>query len=464
MNKLLDLCEIWDLTLPAHPPHSRLYALEPLGMGTSNIESLTSYVTRLAGAHSVSLRTLVLQQLLPQLKCDYLSNPLKNSLDAFWIEAARALNGTGTLAKDWAYALERLTLRTDLQFLTLLPWASVLTQQRLLRITRAWCPDCFMEWQTAGQPIYEPLLWNVSAVFLCPRHQRPLLEKCPHPDCQATLPVLASHFQPGYCSKCARWLGVVPDPPDLSSTTGQWRWRIWVAETVGELVAHNMDLKLLPHLRNIPDLIAASLEQVADSRMQNLAEKLQLSRRTVNAWKLGRQVPQIESLMRLCYCCGVSLYDLFTLQFGTLNLDKLKTRSLPDIPSPTRNRRHRIPIDLVSIRQSLEAVLAQNEQPPPSMREVARRLNHSPRELREYFPELCRAISKRRKNYYKIRGKEKLEQQKEQVRQTILEIHSQGLYPSSYKVGLALSEPGLMRNPILAKTRRDMLQKLGLTD
>ena len=39
---------------------------------------------------------------------------------------------------------------------------SVLTQQRLLRKNRAWCPDCFMEWQAAEQPIYEPLLWNVS--------------------------------------------------------------------------------------------------------------------------------------------------------------------------------------------------------------------------------------------------------------------------------------------------------------
>ena len=228
----------------------------------------------------------------------------------FWIEAARALNGTGVLARDWAQVLERLTLRTDLRFLTLQPWAAVLTQQRLLRITRAWCPDCFLEWQAAGQPIYEPLLWNVSAVALCLRHQRILLEQCPYPDCRATLPVLASHLRPGYCSKCSRWLGVADDPSHISWTTEQWRWQIWIAETVGELLSYNMNLTVIPHLRNIPDLITAAREQVADGSMQNLAESLKLSRRTVNAWKLGRQVPQIESLMRLCYCCGVSLYDL----------------------------------------------------------------------------------------------------------------------------------------------------------
>jgi len=78
MNKLLNLCEIWDLTLPAYSPHSRLYALEPLGVDTSHVESLTSYMARLAAAHSVSLRTLVIQELLPLLKRDYLSNPFGN--------------------------------------------------------------------------------------------------------------------------------------------------------------------------------------------------------------------------------------------------------------------------------------------------------------------------------------------------------------------------------------------------
>ncbi len=70
-----------------------------------------------------------------------------------------------------------------------------------------------------------------------------------------------------------------------------------------QLILHNKDLSIVPHLENIPELIRASREQVADDNMQNLAEKLQLSRRTLNAWMLGRQIPQIESLMRLCYCC-----------------------------------------------------------------------------------------------------------------------------------------------------------------
>lgn len=458
-------CETWDLALPAHPLHSRLYALEPLGLGTPHVESLTSYVTRLAEAHSVSLRTLTLQELLPLLRRPYLSRSFGNGLCSFWKEAARALNGTGALARDWVQVLERLTLRTDLRFLTLLPWATVLTQQRLLRSTRAWCPECFMEWQTAELPIYEPLLWNLSAVSLCLRHQRALLRQCPYPDCHAVLPLLASHIHPGYCSKCSRWLGVINkmnnEPFNISWTTEEWHRQIWVAETVGKLVAHNTNLTVTPQRVNIPDLITAYREQVAGS-MQDLAENLQLARRTLHAWQIGEQVPQMGSLMRLCYCCGASLYDLFTLQTGTPKFGDLKIRSLPDIPNSSRKRRH--PFDAIRIRQILETTLASEEQPPPAMRTVAKHLSYSPKELREHFPELCRAISMRYENYCKVRGEQKVERLKEDVRQAMLNIHSQGLYPSSHKVGSFLDEPAVMRTPVISSFWHEMLQELGQAD
>lgn len=462
MNRQLDLCETWDLTFPLHSPRSGLYALEPLGVNTPNVESLTSYMARLAGAHSVSLRTLMKQELLPRLRRDYLSNPF-GSLDAFWLEAARALNGTGILAQDWAQALERLTLRTDLQLLTLLPWTAVLTQQRLLRSVRAWCPDCFIESQAMGLPIYEPLLWNVKAVSVCLRHQRALLERCPYPDCRAELPVLASHLRPGYCSKCSRWLGVMTDLSNISQTSNQWHWQVWAAEMIGELLSHNTDLTITPHLRNIPNLITAVREQVAHGNMQNLARRLQLSYWTLYAWHSGKQIPQLESLLRLCYCCKVSLYEMFTLPCGILHWGKLEIRSLPDILNPNRNRRHPIPMDLVSIQQHLEDVLTQEEQPPPSMRTVAKRLNYSPRELREHFPELSRAISKRRRNYHTVRREQRILQLKDEIRQAILKIHSQGLYPTSHRVGLLLSNPAVMRDRLAVRLWSDMLQELKIT-
>ena len=51
--------ESWSLSSPPVPPRSQLYSLQPIGVGTGMVESLTGYVGRLAEAHSVSVGDLV---------------------------------------------------------------------------------------------------------------------------------------------------------------------------------------------------------------------------------------------------------------------------------------------------------------------------------------------------------------------------------------------------------------------
>jgi hypothetical protein len=62
------VCAEWDLARPAIPSRGRLYSLEPVGIDTPEAESLTSYVSRLAEAHSVRVPDLVMHELLPFLK------------------------------------------------------------------------------------------------------------------------------------------------------------------------------------------------------------------------------------------------------------------------------------------------------------------------------------------------------------------------------------------------------------
>lgn len=53
------LFDSWSLSSSPIPPRSRLYSLEPIGIGTALVESLSGYVARLAEAHSVSVGDLV---------------------------------------------------------------------------------------------------------------------------------------------------------------------------------------------------------------------------------------------------------------------------------------------------------------------------------------------------------------------------------------------------------------------
>ena len=451
----LQPCEIW---IPASSPrilHSRLYALEPQGMGTPYVESLTSYIARLADAHSISVRNLLQCELLPCLEQSRIANP-SNSVDYFWSDAARALNGIGLLAKEWTQALQQLTLRNDLQYLTFLPWATVLTSQRLLKFHRAWCPECYLEWRADGQPIYEPLLWSVTAVLLCPRHQRYLVQICPYPDCQAKLPIFTSRFRPGYCTKCLRWLGVTDQPQAVSGE--EQNWHNYTARSIDNLLANNANAQRKPHLKNIPRVIRAC--RARHGSAWKLAQKLHLSRRTLKAWLEDKQVPQIESLIRVCYFCGVPLYDLLTAEPAKINLKTLTSHSLPNLLSPTKGCRNRTVMDVEYIRGKMVEVLESNEEPPPSMRQVAKRLNYSPRELREHFPDLNHAICDRRREYRRVCCEQKQLKFKSEIRQAILEIRAQGLYPSVPKIALLLSKPGIMRDYVFDKFRREVLDEL----
>ena len=47
--------ELWSIALPTMPARSRLYSLAPMGVGSAQVESVTSYVMRLANAHAVFL-------------------------------------------------------------------------------------------------------------------------------------------------------------------------------------------------------------------------------------------------------------------------------------------------------------------------------------------------------------------------------------------------------------------------
>src|SRR5260221_9664144 len=137
--------DLQDCEAPPISPRSRLYHLEPVGIGTPFVESLTSYVTRLAEAHCVSLRNLITHELLPLYGRSYLPRTTDdNNTSALWKDSP-TLNGINPSTRDFVRVLEQLTLHDNLRFLTMLPWAEVLSCRYLVRRTKAWCPFCYQE-------------------------------------------------------------------------------------------------------------------------------------------------------------------------------------------------------------------------------------------------------------------------------------------------------------------------------
>ena len=80
-------------TLGDHAPFPTRSELLPAGLGTSFIESLTSYIARLAESHCLTTRSLVVQKFFPSLGRSYLSGQRgHDSIAAFWKDTP-TLNG-----------------------------------------------------------------------------------------------------------------------------------------------------------------------------------------------------------------------------------------------------------------------------------------------------------------------------------------------------------------------------------
>jgi hypothetical protein len=190
----LGMCGTWSVETPRIPVRSRLYSLPPVGVGTRETESLTSYMARLAGAHALELGTLMRWEVFR------LVEPRRSVRR--W-----ALNGSGLMARKAVAALEHLTARCDLRYLTFTPWARYLNVTPLLRREKAWCPRCYQEQKRLGSVFYEHLLWAVRFVERCHVHNVPLVSECPFEDCRASSSPLATRSRPGHCSLCGRWVG-----------------------------------------------------------------------------------------------------------------------------------------------------------------------------------------------------------------------------------------------------------------
>ncbi len=444
------------------PLRSHLYHLEPIGIGTARVESLTSFISRLAEAHCVPVRKLVLHIILPLFGKSYLPSMAEDSnTTAFWKDSS-AFNGTSTSAGELVCVLERLTHHDNLRFLTMLPWAEALSCRYLTRRTKAWCPCCYQEWLEEGMPIYDPLLWGLEVVTLCLRHTCRLQEYCPH--CKRRMTMLAAQVIPGHCSQCRAWLGITSVLEDCDSDAGvegELHWQRYVVHTVGELLAASPALPSPPRREKFAQAIAEYLEYCADGKVSVLARKLRLSRRTIRDWKQGLQIPQLESLLQCCYLLDVSPLDLFNANVSMSKGVSQKALAEQLEVKGKVKKRYRV-LRAEEIRKELEAELLMQRSPPSPMIAVARRLKYDHSFLRRHFPELCRAISDRYRAYRKKKREERRQTILDEVRETTFSVHAQELYPSQERVRLLLAKPGSMKEPGALVTWHEALQELGL--
>lgn len=91
-------------------------------------------------------------------------------------------------------------------------------------------------------------------------------------------------------------------------------------------------------------------------------------------------------------------------------------------------------------------MIAKDESPPPSLREVGRRfgIRSYPTKLHSYFPEMCNVISERYLKYQKTSSENNKLEIRQQVRQIAIELHNKGVIPSSGNISKLMTKPSLI--------------------
>lgn len=111
---------------------------------------------------------------------------------------------------------------------------------------------------------------------------------------------------------------------------------------------------------------------------------------------------------------------------------------------PPRSRRSFHRLDREQCLELMQAILDGREE-PLSIRQIAIRLGHDQSVLRRHFPQECALIAQQAQEYRRQRGERHIAQLCNEVRQIVITLHTQGIYPSHRRVRKLLSKPSFMR-------------------
>jgi hypothetical protein len=150
--------------------------------------------------------------------------------------------------------------------------------------------------------------------------------------------------------------------PEKSNESDMGR-EIWIAKSIGDLLAVAPELKGFPLRERLRANLTACIESATFGNLLAFADITRTRRGALRDWVSGTHRPQISALLQMCYQIGVPVTQLLA-DPGAIDFDIAPLRNDREIRSPRRG---------AEVRLALERALA--EEPPPSVSEVARRLH-----------------------------------------------------------------------------------------
>lgn len=355
------------------PKRSVYSPLKPVGVGTPFVESLTSYLTRLAENHCVNVLDIILD--------------VTGSERTVTNQYGKSLNRNSNLSE---LVIEQLRMKTgvvEIGRLTLAGWDFIDTG--VLRYSKAWCPICFFEWGRLKQPLYEPLLWFFKIIDICVIHNVKLQDRCPH--CDKAINFLYKMGRIGYCPLCSKSLAIDPlslFTPFIFSEEEVMRQK-FIIRNVGEIIQNNHNLKTLKSELSLSTLLDRIIEERYDNNLAEFARDTKGMPSKLWAWRKKENKPQLYSIIWVATLFNTTVYKLIE---GYLPNRVSINKKVNGLFKPRRA----LPMLHTRIIEVFEKAL--NESPPPTLAQVAERVPCSRGYLRNKYPDYTTRITSRSKS------------------------------------------------------------------
>ena len=422
-----------------------LFPLPPSGLGSPHVESLASYVYRLAEAHSVGVATLCRHVVIPETGIDDRGKGIR-----YLSSRGYLVNGIGKVAHDWIQALSGLTGVDSIHGTTLLPLGPIASPRHLLRNDAAWCPLCLEERLSGQEEPFESLAWSVLVVKYCPVHRVRLSETCSH--CGSKVPFFSANRRVGCCPCCRRWLGGKYEPIGQSPKEDSVV-QIRMAEIVGDLLKDlpSLEGKITP--RSLSEGIRKAIGVASDGNLSNFAKMIGKKKGAVSAWRSGAVIPSFQEIVKIALSTGISVVEIMK---GTVSSEEdapgQTTASFPETTAQRNSYRSRTILLEKELRSALEQECSR------SVASICQKVGVPTRYAWLHCPDLAKDVSEKRKRAlcgsFEMR---ELSFEKE-LSQKVKEIREQGIYPSLRLIG-----ENIVRKAKLRKDQKRSLWK-GVVD
>ncbi len=427
-------------------PRAPFFGPGPIAVGTAAVESLASYVLRLAVCHRVTLYNFLKSRPPDLAPC--------------FIEAASAIgtrydteirsggvNGSpqGAII---ARALATLTGRPAVAWTTFSAYNGHAGTRRFLHHRLRWCPKCLAE---DAEP-YERLLWNARLLTVCPHHQVRLISVCPHCGWRGARQIVQAWLF--LCRRCRRPLftcgRITNEPSPSPAEIGE---SLSVAQFCQALFERSIDLK--KH-NLIADLCRVAEKHDANSVIRK-ADFLGVSKGSLSEWLNEWSYLTLVRYIEICSSLGIApLQPLLEADVRTSIAQNGPNKIRSRFWNSSRHRKCRP--DKATLKSRLLDVHEQH--PTMGVGEIARKIGHERTKFFHWFPGLCHSITDQARNARREHRLRKLDGVKDEIASIIQTLVAEGVRPTMRNVAGQMKTPGWFRSAEIRAHREEVLAGL----